>query len=102
MRDVLAEIFDPCVNAGQCPYRRRAGGDIPVILKYPVAHELSACHIVIVELTQEFHEEGGSVGFDSGADFIEDTCIYAFWIVRRLHKVGTESSDERRLAYARG
>src|SRR5215471_8253176 len=102
MRNVLAEILDPCIDAGQCSYRRRAGCDIPVILKHPIAHELSACHIVIVEITQELHEEGGSVGLDSGADVIEDARVYAFWIVRSLHQIRTESSDERRLAHARG
>src|SRR5580704_6669214 len=48
--DVLTEVLDPRIDASERANRRRAGGHVPIVLEYALAHELASRDIVVVEV----------------------------------------------------
>src|SRR5438552_3002748 len=50
VRDVLAEVLNPRVNTRQRPGSGCAYAHVPVVFEYPLAHELPARDVVVVEV----------------------------------------------------
>src|SRR2546430_9136367 len=67
--NVLAEVFDPRVNALQCSYCRSLNCDVPVGLDHTFADELSRSDIVVIEVMQEIEKEGWPVRLNRGSLF---------------------------------
>src|ERR1700724_2764854 len=92
--DVLAEILDPAVYTVQRPNRGRTRGDVPVVFEHALAHELTARHVVVVEVSQELHQERWTIRTNRGLDVLEDFGLDAFGVVGGLHEIWPQRPDE--------
>src|SRR5712672_1930456 len=93
-RDVLAEILKPGVHAGQRSDGRCTNCHGPVGLNNEIADQLSIGSAHAVEVLQELHYRGRTIGPDPGLEPAEHAGVDTFRIVGCLNQIGSKSPDE--------
>src|SRR5437899_2835121 len=81
---VFPEVLMPRRYTSQTGGGRRARGDVPVRLNRLFADSLAQQHIQVVEILEEFGEEGVAIRGDSLLNPLEDAAVHTLWIVRGL------------------
>jgi hypothetical protein len=101
-RDVLAEILKPRVHAGHRSDGRCTDCHGPVGSNNEIADSFSIGAAHAVEVLQELHHRGRTIGLDPGLELAEHAAVNALRIVGRLNQIGSKSPDEYGFAKSLG
>src|ERR1700747_1405778 len=90
---VRAEVFVPSWHAGQTGRSGSTGGYVPAGFDGLFADAPPKKNICVIEILEEFGEEGVTVCSDGLLNSIEHTAVHTFWVVGGLQKEWWNSSD---------